>query len=234
VRELRQAVARAVTLGEDVLEAQDFFPDGVGPRRKPEPAIAPEDDPSLAPYESIMKEAMQAALLEHGSIRGAAIALGMPKSTFADRARQWNLATARPARGGRRRAPTPTLPVAGANAASGEPAADAQGAADRGDIDGGVASAAAAGVAANAALAGAYASDAEEADELVTGAVAGLERSSGAASLESSSGAASLESSSGAASLEGSPAVGDMLDDTVGLAEPAAVQAWLDGAATGG
>jgi molybdenum-dependent DNA-binding transcriptional regulator ModE len=39
----------------------------------------------------MLKTAMQQALHEHGSIRAAAHSLGMPKSTFADRARQWRL-----------------------------------------------------------------------------------------------------------------------------------------------
>ena len=36
---------------------------------------------------------MKQALQTHGTIRGAAQALGMPKSTFADKARAWGLLT---------------------------------------------------------------------------------------------------------------------------------------------
>jgi hypothetical protein len=167
-----------------------------------------------------MKEAMQAALLEHGSIRGAALALGMPKSTFADRARQWHLSTARPARGRRR---TVTAPVSGANRAGAEggdvEAQDADSPAERGQLG---------DVAANAAVAGAYVKDADDVDELVTGGLASLESSP----VEPCSGApepVSPESSSGTAqrlvSLESSSSA---LGDTVGLDEPPAAEAWID------
>ena len=46
---------------------------------------------SLVPYQAMLKTAMEQALTEHGTIRAAAQALGMPKSTFADRAREWRL-----------------------------------------------------------------------------------------------------------------------------------------------
>jgi DNA-binding NtrC family response regulator len=105
VRELRQAVARAVTLGADVLEPQDFFPDGIGPRPRPESTIPPEDDPTLSPYESMIRAAMVEALAHHGTIRAAALSLGIPKSTFGDRAKQWNLLTPKRVR---RRVGTPT------------------------------------------------------------------------------------------------------------------------------
>ena len=36
---------------------------------------------------------MDQALRTHGTIRGAAQAIGMPKSTFADKARAWGLLT---------------------------------------------------------------------------------------------------------------------------------------------
>jgi DNA-binding NtrC family response regulator len=49
----------------------------------------------LAPYEIVIRDAMAEKLATYGSIRAAAQQLGMPKSTFADRARQWGLATTR-------------------------------------------------------------------------------------------------------------------------------------------
>ena len=123
VRELRSAVARAVTLGLELLEAHDFFPEGLGPRPKPEPALPPEDDPELSPYDSMIRAAMIAALEQHGTIRAAALALGMAKSTFADKAKQWGLLTKKRAVPGfvrrRRATPTPSLPV-GAVASSPE------------------------------------------------------------------------------------------------------------------
>ena len=53
------------------------------------------NDPAMLPYEVMIRGAMQQALIEHGTIRGAALALGMPKSTFADKAREWGLITTR-------------------------------------------------------------------------------------------------------------------------------------------
>jgi transcriptional regulator of acetoin/glycerol metabolism len=41
----------------------------------------------------MMRGAMEQALQQYGSIRLAAKSLGMPKSTFADRARQFGLIT---------------------------------------------------------------------------------------------------------------------------------------------
>ncbi|MDB4952465.1 MAG: Sigma 54 interacting domain protein [Myxococcales bacterium] len=94
VRELRHAVARAVALGGDELATLDFFPDhGFGRQRThgtPAPELA-----SLAPYEAMIRSAMETALQAHGSIRSAAASIGMPKSTFSDRARAWGLAPKR-------------------------------------------------------------------------------------------------------------------------------------------
>ena len=86
VRELRHAVARAVALGGDDLGAKDFFPDRV-------PGSLPviRDPRSLEPYQEILRAAMETALSSHGSIRAAAAHLGMAKSTFADRAKEWGL-----------------------------------------------------------------------------------------------------------------------------------------------
>jgi transcriptional regulator with PAS, ATPase and Fis domain len=96
VRELRHAVTRAVTLGGDDLVARDFFPDLALPRSRPfslAPPIELAED--MAPYQAILRGAMQQALRAHGTIRAAAKSIGMPKSTFADRARAWGLVARR-------------------------------------------------------------------------------------------------------------------------------------------
>jgi DNA-binding NtrC family response regulator len=88
VRELRHAVVRAVALGGDELEPEHFFPELrlVWPRAND----LPEDEP-LVPYERVLRGAMERAIAAHGTIRAAAGHLGMPKSTFADRAQKWGL-----------------------------------------------------------------------------------------------------------------------------------------------
>ena len=105
VRELRHAVARAVTLGGEVLRPTDFFPElrfggaggrgvaGAGALHTPLIGVAPpaNDTQPLQPYDAIMKGAFEQALVSHGSIRAAAAFLGVPKSTFADRAKAWGL-----------------------------------------------------------------------------------------------------------------------------------------------
>ena len=87
VRELRHAVARAVALGGDELGPIDFFPNYQlqGLRLGTERDL----DVSLVPYQAILRSAMEQALKAHGTIRAAALSLGMPKSTFADKARQF-------------------------------------------------------------------------------------------------------------------------------------------------
>jgi len=88
VRELRAALSRACALGGTELGAEDFFPDhrfgrvplGVTTARGP-----------LAPYQAIMRGAMEQALATHGTIRAAAAHLGMAKSTFAEKAKAWGL-----------------------------------------------------------------------------------------------------------------------------------------------
>ena len=88
VRELRHAVSRAVALGGDELGVADFFPDlRIGHKT---PLIGLEDQP-LQPYHAMMRGAMEQALSTHGSIRAAAEFLGIPKSTFADRAKAFGL-----------------------------------------------------------------------------------------------------------------------------------------------
>jgi transcriptional regulator with PAS, ATPase and Fis domain len=89
VRELRHAVVRAVALGGDVLEPEHFFPEQrlVWSR----PVEDDTDGEPLVPYERVLRSAMERAIAAHGSIRAAANHLGMPKSTFADRAQRWGL-----------------------------------------------------------------------------------------------------------------------------------------------
>jgi DNA-binding NtrC family response regulator len=89
VRELRHAVVRAVALGGDQLEPEHFFPDL---RLAWSSALddVPDAEP-LVPYERVLRGAMERAIAAHGSIRAAASHLGMPKSTFADRAQRWGL-----------------------------------------------------------------------------------------------------------------------------------------------
>jgi DNA-binding NtrC family response regulator len=89
VRELRHAVVRAVALGGDELEPDHFFPElRLGWPRALEDI--PDSEP-LVPYERVLRGAMERAIAAHGTIRAAASHLGMPKSTFADRAQKWGL-----------------------------------------------------------------------------------------------------------------------------------------------
>ncbi|MEZ4358645.1 MAG: sigma 54-interacting transcriptional regulator [Kofleriaceae bacterium] len=89
-RELRHAVARALTLGDGELGARDFFADFVTHQSTTNGRNA-ASGVRLAPYETSLYDEMMRALTLHGSIRAAAASIGMPKSTFADRAHQWGL-----------------------------------------------------------------------------------------------------------------------------------------------
>ncbi len=108
VRELRGAVSRAIALGGKELGPMDFFPDLVGRTRAQTERDANRANESGAgsadgdasgrggdtvtlPYEAILRATMVRALAEHGTIRAAANAIGMPKSTFADKAREWGI-----------------------------------------------------------------------------------------------------------------------------------------------
>jgi two-component system response regulator HydG len=89
VRELKHSVARAVALGGDELQATDFFLEkSIGGQRTP---LIGLDDQPLQPYHAMLRGAMEQALATHGTIRAAAEFLGIPKSTFADRAKAWGL-----------------------------------------------------------------------------------------------------------------------------------------------
>ncbi|MGE0870277.1 MAG: sigma 54-interacting transcriptional regulator [Kofleriaceae bacterium] len=91
VRELRHAVARAVALGGSELGPADFFPELRLGRIGATPVPTTRGPEPLALYQSLLRGAMEQALATHGTIRAAANHLGMPKSTFADRARAWGL-----------------------------------------------------------------------------------------------------------------------------------------------
>jgi DNA-binding NtrC family response regulator len=93
VRELRGAIMRAIALGGDQLGPLDFFPDLGSGRRRTAP-VTPASatlDMSLSRYHAVLRGAMEQALQKHGTIRAAATAMGMPKSTFADKAKAWKL-----------------------------------------------------------------------------------------------------------------------------------------------
>ncbi|MFT3698934.1 MAG: sigma 54-interacting transcriptional regulator [Kofleriaceae bacterium] len=91
VRELRQLLYRATVLSDAVIDVEDLFgKPGSGyfvARREP---LATAEQP-VAPYNNVLRASMAAALDKHKSIRVAAAAIGMPKSTFADKARMWKL-----------------------------------------------------------------------------------------------------------------------------------------------
>jgi DNA-binding NtrC family response regulator len=103
VRELMASVQRAVVFGGPRLGPRDFFPDSGGPTRQRlltpsmfTTAEMPGD--SLAPYHTVLKSSMEQALHKFGTIRAAASAIGMPKSTFADKARAWKIEVRRGSR----------------------------------------------------------------------------------------------------------------------------------------
>jgi len=103
VRELRQAVARGLAMSDEVVGPDDLFPEstlGLGGQRldplrargTPSP-VAPAGQ--LAPYERAMRDLMRDALVAHGSIRSAAEHLGMPKSSFFEKAERFGLLAGR-------------------------------------------------------------------------------------------------------------------------------------------
>jgi DNA-binding NtrC family response regulator len=98
VRELRGAVARAVALGGQDLGPLDFFPDIGHAQRRHAQATPSLTTLDLPPYHTVLRGAMEQALMKHGTVRAAAAAIGMPKSTFADKAKAWNLTVRRKVR----------------------------------------------------------------------------------------------------------------------------------------
>ncbi|HEY8146887.1 MAG TPA: sigma 54-interacting transcriptional regulator [Kofleriaceae bacterium] len=94
VRELRHAVHRAAALSANRLRLEDLLPrrTAVPVALPPEPVAAiPLAAGDLPPFEVALRDLLQAAYRQHRSVRRAAAALGIPKSTFADRARRFGI-----------------------------------------------------------------------------------------------------------------------------------------------
>jgi transcriptional regulator with PAS, ATPase and Fis domain len=84
VRELRQAVLRAATLCPEVFDLEALLPRRNAP---------PSREPAVPNLEDIVRDTLDYAYRHHGSIRRAAKALNIPKSTFADRAKRLGVLT---------------------------------------------------------------------------------------------------------------------------------------------
>jgi transcriptional regulator with GAF, ATPase, and Fis domain len=91
VRELRHAVHRAAALSAAQLRLEDLLPRRSAPAlasRAAEPPPPPFTTGDVRSFEGALRDLLDAAYRQHGSVRRAAAALGIPKSTFADRARR--------------------------------------------------------------------------------------------------------------------------------------------------
>lgn len=100
VRELRHALRRAAVLCDDELTPEALLPARQAselsapppPSHHPHaPALGAAGAGAASHYELALRSAMQDAYGRWGSLRSAARALGMPKSTFADRARRFGI-----------------------------------------------------------------------------------------------------------------------------------------------
>jgi DNA-binding NtrC family response regulator len=96
VRELLYAVQRAVALCDEELTLDTLLPEEarraariVGPEAGPTPDPESPEEPRSFFVQS--RDILEVALEEHGSMRQAARALNIPRSTFADRLRRYRL-----------------------------------------------------------------------------------------------------------------------------------------------
>jgi DNA-binding NtrC family response regulator len=87
IRELRQAVHRAMALSTGPLSFDVLVP----PKMRRWALGADAEQAPLLPLDQAARDLMSSAYRQHGSIRRAARALGIPKSTFADRARRYGI-----------------------------------------------------------------------------------------------------------------------------------------------
>lgn len=87
VRELRQCVLRAVALGGAVLSAKDFLPERA---RKDSPATLADLLAGLR-WKEVERVMLTTAVERASTLRDAAAALGIPKSTLADRLRDYKI-----------------------------------------------------------------------------------------------------------------------------------------------
>jgi DNA-binding NtrC family response regulator len=91
VRELRHAVHRAAALSGNQLRLEDLLPRRGAHLDRHHPSATPALDAHGQPInlvDAALRELLRDAYRRHGSVRRAAAALGLPKSTFADRARK--------------------------------------------------------------------------------------------------------------------------------------------------
>ncbi|HWM86845.1 MAG TPA: hypothetical protein VNO33_13425, partial [Kofleriaceae bacterium] len=88
VRELRHAVHRAVALSSHELRLVDLMPRRTTPTHHPLASASGASEGGINLVDAAMRDLMRDAYSRHGSVRRAAAALGLPKSTFADRARK--------------------------------------------------------------------------------------------------------------------------------------------------
>jgi DNA-binding NtrC family response regulator len=102
VRELRHAVQRALALCDGELTLEHLLPPGapqppqlhplvVAARRRRNPGWGTGEGVVLSPIDALLRDTMLDFLDRHGSLRRAARALGMPKSTFADHAARFGI-----------------------------------------------------------------------------------------------------------------------------------------------
>jgi transcriptional regulator with PAS, ATPase and Fis domain len=95
VRELRQTIVRAVTLGGSRIAAADLYLE-----RMADAIPEPIADTEVSPRDSVVRTLYGDALRKHGSIRAAASVLGVPKSTLAAHAKRMGLISPRKRRRG--------------------------------------------------------------------------------------------------------------------------------------
>lgn len=82
VRQLRNAVTRAAVLGDGRIAADALLPRPARAAASPTPSMAHDVAVPRGSYQRMRRALLEQAVAEHGSIRRAAIALGVPRSTL--------------------------------------------------------------------------------------------------------------------------------------------------------